>query len=145
MVQLDSLFINRQLGKERLDCQYQLRSPCFFHVQNLCNLKVQETGDVLWANPKRSSTQYCCPVRMQYIKENQQVVQVKYDFFLLTELIPTTIDSFPVKHKFECTMIDRKVSSFLSQLINSHQVCSVSGLNPKNMKNFENAFKKSRI
>ena len=41
-VQLVSLFINRQLGTERWDCQYQFKSPCFFHLQYLCNLKYKE-------------------------------------------------------------------------------------------------------
>ena len=44
-------------------------------------LKIQETNVILWTNPKTSSTLYCRPVRMQFAKENQQIVKAEYDFF----------------------------------------------------------------
>ena len=57
-------------------------------------LKIQETNVILWTNPKTSSTQYCRPVRMQFAKENQQIVKAEYDFFMSIELRATTIDLF---------------------------------------------------
>ena len=103
-------------------------------------LKIQETNVILWTNPKTSSTQYCRPVRMQFAKENQQIVKAEYDFFMSTELRATTIGLFQVKHKLECTMIDGKVSNLLSPLSDSYQVCNVCGLTPKKMNDFEIAY-----
>ena len=108
-------------------------------------LKVQETNVILWTNPKTSSTQYCRPVRMQYVKENKQIVKAEYDFFMSTELSTTTIDLFHVKHKLECTMIDGKVSTLLSSLSDSYQVCNICGLNPKKMNDFVIAYNKQPI
>ena len=77
---------------------------------------------------------------MQYAKENQQIVKAEYDFFMSTEFRATPIDLFQVKHKLECTMIDSKVSTLLSQLSDSYQVCNVCGLNLKKMNDFEIAY-----
>ena len=77
---------------------------------------------------------------MQFAKENQQIVKEEYDFFMSTELRATTIDLFQIKHKLECTMIDGKVSTLLSPLSDSYQVCNVCRLTPKKMNDFEIAY-----
>ena len=77
---------------------------------------------------------------MQFAKENQQIVKEEYDFFMSTELRATTIDLFQIKHKLECTMIDGKVSTLLSPLSDSYQVCNVCRLTPKKMNDFKIAY-----
>ena len=54
-----------------------------------------------------------------------------------TELRATTIDLFQIKHKLECTMIDVKVSTLLSPLNDSYQVCNICRLTPRKMNDFE--------
>ena len=101
MVQLNSLFVNRELKMKRTGFQFQLKNVCFFRVQYLCYLKYRKLLLFFGLTPETSSTQYCRPVRMQYVKENQQIVKAEYDLFMSTELRATPIDLFQVKHKLE--------------------------------------------
>lgn len=69
-------------------------------------------GEIVWQNPVCSSTRYCRPIRLQYIKEMIQVIQAEEKY--ITEQI-STISSFNsdlgivVNFKMDLTMIDGKV------------------------------------
>ena len=108
-------------------------------------LKVKETGEIIYNNEKASSTHFCRPIRFQYVKETEEVLRAECDKFKKDSesLHPSIVNSFAVEHKIEITMIDGKVQTTLSDKTKSSQCCSVCGLNPVRMNNFEAAKMKS--
>lgn len=104
---------------------------------------IKETEEIIWTNPKPSSTQYCRPVRFQYAKESKELVVKEFEYFKNCELTQTVCEGLSVVHKLELTMVDGKVVNFLSPITDSCQVCAICGLSPKNMNNLELAAEKT--
>lgn len=75
-------------------------------------LECDVNGQIVWENPVCSSTRYCRPIRLQYIKETINVIQAEEKY--ISEQI-NSISSFisdsgiVVNFKMDLTMIDGKV------------------------------------
>ena len=97
----------------------------------LCLLN--DEAQIIWENPRPSSTLFCRPVNFQFIKESREVIQdawqsVENKISLLTL---TKIDTkTSVKHKILTTMFDGKICStiavFWSCNVMSHLWCKTS-------------------
>ena len=81
----------------------------------LCLLN--DEAQIIWENPRPSSTLFCRPVNFQFIKESREVIQdawqsVENKISLLTL---TKIDTkTSVKHKILTTMFDGKICSTIA-------------------------------
>ena len=98
-----------------------------------------QDGEVVWTNPKPSSTLYCCPIRFQYTKEDADTVAEEAAFIedAKKTLVPTMLEGFRVKHKLEMTMIDGKVATILSEVTNATTSCSICGIKCGEMNNLD--------
>ena len=108
--------------------------------ESLFSLQVRnQDGEVVWTNPKPSSTLYCRPIRFQYTKEDADTVAEEAAFIedAKKTLVPTMLEGFSVKHKLELTMIDGKVATILSEVTNATTSCSICGIKCGEMNNLE--------
>lgn len=75
---------------------------------------------ILWQNPKPSSTRFCRPISLQYLKETDELVKRKKEDIdkEIKDLIPTrvTLDGkiYSVEHRPIFTMVDGKLCNSLS-------------------------------
>lgn len=96
---------------------------------------------IIWKNPRLSSTRYCRPLRFQFKKETTQLAinEEKY-FKTKIELLQPTICSISAKkiqieHRLQLTMVDGKICSALSNTSSSK--CYICEAKPTEMKNLE--------
>ena len=97
----------------------------------------QSNGTIVWENDRPSSTFYCRPIMFKFTKETQTTVAtIKGN---ITEEIerrqPTRIHQVEVKHELYLTMIDGKITSYLSDT--SAAVCDICKAKPSEMNNLE--------
>lgn len=106
-------------------------------VQLFC---VDENGEksVLWQNPSPSSTLYCRPIKIQFVKEStiltkKEVAHVEEQ---ISALSPTNIKmfgkEFEINHDMLLTMIDGKICNAITSTL-STQRCYICGATPKDM------------
>ena len=96
--------------------------------------------EVIYQNDCPSSTNFCRPIRFEYIKETKEVCETALEKLKSAELLPTRLgDCCPIEHRLEFTMFDGKVHTVFSDKTSSSLVCSMCGLTPKNMNNIEYA------
>ena len=108
--------------------------------ESLFSLQVRnQDGEVVWTNPKPSSTLYCRPIRFQYTKEDADTVaeEAAYIKDAKKNLVPTMLEGFSIKHKLEMTMVDGKVATILSEVTNANTSCSICGIKCGEMINLE--------
>lgn len=96
-------------------------------------------GEVIWTNPKPSSTLYCRPIRFQYTKETRDIVIQESNFIEESKerLIQTKVDRLRITHKLETTMVDGKVATILSEATNATTSCSICGIKCSDMNNLD--------
>lgn len=89
---------------------------------------------ILWQNPRTSSTRYCRPIKIQFIKETDDVIKSEFSLVQnqITQLTPTTINKdnkmFIVFHELQQTMVDGKVCNSLMSV--SSQKCFMCKAGP---------------
>ena len=87
---------------------------------------------VVWRNPKPSSTSYCSPLRFIYRKESKEVVLAEYDSIMASIknitlsivsvlLEDGTMKEVEVQHIVNLTIIDGKIQTIISTAINSYR------------------------
>lgn len=75
---------------------------------------------VLWKNPRPSSTRYCRPIRLQYLKETTAVSLQEEPYFKdkISYLQPTVSKQkdreYHITHRLQLTVVDGKVCNALS-------------------------------
>ena len=99
--------------EDKISISYVEEQSLFFSCTIPIKLYIGESGESLWTNEKPSSTLYYRPVRFQYVKESADVITQEYNYFKNSNLKPTVFNSFIIKHKLECTMIDGKVATIV--------------------------------
>ena len=96
-----------------------------------------DTGEVVWDNPKASSTFYCRPIYFKFAKEND--LNMKEEMALIeTEIAalqPTVVEHANVQHKLHMTMVDGKITSHLSDT--STATCDICKAKPKEMNDID--------
>lgn len=90
--------------------------------------------DVIWQNPRPSSTLLCRPIYFKFVNENK--LDIKEEMAMveaeITALKPSVIsNNINVKHSMLMTMIDGKIASHLSQT--SMQTCDICKAVPSEM------------
>lgn len=100
-------------------------------------LVAQIDGQIIWKNPRPSSTRYCRPIRFQFKKETTELSIKEEQYFKekISQLRPTEISIFNRKilitHSLHLTMVDGKVCNALSE--SSSTKCYICGAKPKEM------------
>lgn len=96
---------------------------------------LNETGIIVWQNPRPSSTMYCRPIKFIFSKESTQMTVSETNRVLeeINQLVPTICvgDGYEVsvKHNLVLTMIDGKVCNALTET-SSAQKCYICGATP---------------
>ena len=78
-------------------------------------LKDVNTNKVLWNNPRSSSTRFCRPVRLQWIKESIDIIkeEEKYMKEQISSLESFNFNNYNVHFSIHLTMVDGKVRKMM--------------------------------
>ncbi|XP_041968507.1 uncharacterized protein LOC121725559 [Aricia agestis] len=97
----------------------------------------QSDGTIVWENERPSSTFYCCPLMFQFTKETQSTVMSIKNRITeeIKALQPSKLNQIEVSHQLLLTMIDGKITSYLSET--STAVCDICKAKPSEMNNIE--------
>lgn len=107
------------------------------------------TEDIVWKNPRPSSTRYCRPIRFQFKKETSTISKEEETYVKnqINNLQPTNIivagKSISIKHELQLTMVDGKVCNALTDTASVS--CFLCGATPKQMNNIDACLKKPVI
>ena len=111
-------------------------------------LKVVETGQILWTCPKPGSPNYCRPVRIRFIKETKETIEEE-EKQIEKEIIETNekfieVQGFSVDFEYHMSMLDGKCTTILSKETNCYASCPICGIKAAEMKDKEKieAYKK---
>lgn len=96
-------------------------------------LCVKIGSNILWKNPRPSSTRYCRPIKIIFQKESADLVRREVDNIKsqISKIVSTSVGSFRVYHQFHLTMIDGKVFNVIAD--SSSQTCGICKATPKIM------------
>lgn len=111
----------------------------FLFVFSFVPLQLRDnSGNVVWQNPRPSSTMYCRPIKFIFSKETTDFTVTETNKILeeINQLVPTigNVDGkeVSVKHELLFTMIDGKVCNAMTET-SSAQKCYICGATPKFM------------
>lgn len=87
-------------------------------------------GTIVWENDLPSSTFYCRPIMFKFTKETQSTVAIIKASITeeIERLQPSKIKQVEVKHQLHMTMIDGKITSYLSETFSA--VCDICKAKP---------------
>ena len=108
----------------------------------LVPLELTICGQRIWLNDKPSSTRFCRPLHLQYVRETPEVSRAERDHFVrqADSLSPTELEldgvRVRIRHELELTMIDGKVANALSNTSSSLS-CNICGAKPTQMNHVE--------
>lgn len=97
---------------------------------------------IVWQNSRPSSTRFCRPVKLQFIKETTEVIlqEKQYMDQQIQALQPTIVTGFTeivsIQHKLCMTMLDGKTCHAITHTASS-QTCNMCGVTPKNINNID--------
>lgn len=97
-----------------------------------------DVGNIVWQNPRPSSTNFCRPIKFIFSKETKDVTIAETNAVLeeINALVPTICkvkgQEIAVKHEMLLTMVDGKVCNALTDT-SSAQKCFICGATPKLM------------
>lgn len=103
----------------------------------LVPLQLKSGDDIVWENPRPSSTRFCRPIKLIFEKETKSLIQSETNYIQnqIDAIVSTSTkiedNTVIVKHVFYLTMIDGKVFSILSD--SSTQTCGICGATPTTM------------
>ena len=105
----------------------------------LVPLLLEISGQIVWRNDRPSSTQYCQPIRLRYVRETPDVCREEHRYVerQIEQLQSTAIrtnsgDEVLISHELLLTMVDGKVVCALTGT-KSTQTCTACGCNPREM------------
>ena len=72
-------------------------------------------GEILWANPRPSSTRFCRPIRLQWLKETREVAKAERNYIKeqIDGLDKLNFRGYSVAFNLLLTMINGKVRPIL--------------------------------
>lgn len=97
---------------------------------------------IVWQNSRPSSTRFCRPVKLQFMKETTEVIlqENKYMDEQIEALQPTVVINFTeivkIQHKLCMTMLDGKTCHAITHTASS-QACNMCGVTPKDVNNID--------
>ncbi|KAH9632262.1 hypothetical protein HF086_002897 [Spodoptera exigua] len=111
----------------------------FLFVYSFVPLRlIDEGNNIIWQNPRPSSTIFCRPIKFIFVKETMEMTKIETNKVLeqINNLEPTSCDlagsEISVKHKLLLTMTDGKVCNALTET-HSSQKCYICGATPTMM------------
>lgn len=108
--------------------------------------KTEVGEEIVWMNPRASSTRFCVPVKFQFIKETRDIIAQENDFMerQIAALSATTIffrgKRANVHHVLLKTMLDGKVANALAGNP-STQSCYICKIKPRDINNLQKVLK----
>lgn len=105
-------------------------------------LKCSRSNEVIWQNPTPSSTRYCRPIRIRFVKETtditiQEIDYVKTAINNLQQTKVTIADtSYSVNYTMMFTMVDGKVCNAATNTTSTMK-CYICGLTSKDFNNLK--------
>ncbi|XP_076674657.1 LOW QUALITY PROTEIN: uncharacterized protein LOC143372392 [Andrena cerasifolii] len=96
-------------------------------------LKEDTSEDVIWKNPRPSSTRFCRPIRLQWKHEtNEVIIAEKMNVEeQIARVTPFKVGDVLINYKLHLTMVDGKVCSAMTDT--STQKCYLCNATPKTM------------
>lgn len=126
--------------KQKLDGDDSSIFMCSFVPLKLVR---DDTDEVIWENPKASSTFYCRPIYFKFAKEND--LDIKKEMAIIeteiSALQPSVVGNAKVSHKLHMTMIDGKITSQLSNT--STATCDICKAKPSEMNDIDIVLQRS--
>lgn len=110
----------------------------FLFVFAFVPLRLSDGQNIIWQNPRPSSTLYCRPIKFIFSKETNEFTITETNKVLeeVSQLLSTScsvgVSQITVKHDLLLTMLDGKVCNALTD-IRSPQKCYICGATPKMM------------
>lgn len=110
----------------------------FLFVFSFVPLRLCDGQNIIWQNPRPSSTLYCRPIKFIFSKETNEFTTTETNRVLeeVSQLLPTTCSvgesQISVKHTLLLTMTDGKVCNAMTDT-RSAQKCYICGATPKMM------------
>lgn len=118
----------------------------FLFVFSFVPLQLRDDkGNIVWQNPRPSSTMYCRPIKFIFSKETKELTTIETNKVLeeINALLPTickVIESeVSVTHVMLLTMIDGKICNTLTET-SSSQKCFICGATPSMMNDLTKEF-----
>ena len=115
----------------------------------LVPLDLSVNGKNIWRNNASSSTRFCRPIKIEYIKETSEVAKKEYAHInRQVNLLKETLFSIPIEnstevlkisisHNLHCTAIDGKVVNAIFD-VSSQACCYICGAKPTQMNDWKN-------
>lgn len=103
---------------------------------------------IVWQNSRFSSTRFCRPVRLQFIKETTEIIlqEKEYKDEQIKALQPTVVIGFTeivkIQHKLCMTMLDGKTCHAITYTISS-QACNMCGVTSKDVNNIDKVLQRN--
>lgn len=117
-------------------------------LQLICKSNTSDPDQIVWKNPRPSSTRYCRPIRFQFAKETKELYLQEEAYFKnkitnlrLSSFIFNSSCEIKVLHFLHLTMVDGKVCSALSDTSCSR--CYICGVTPKEMNYIDKSLSKT--
>lgn len=89
-------------------------------LQLICKSNTSDPDQIVWKNPRPSSTRFCRPIRFQFVKESKELSVQEEAYFKdkINNLQPSSFTfnncELKVTHCLQLTMVDGKVCGALS-------------------------------
>ena len=112
-------------------------------LTGLVPLTLSINGSIIWRNNTPSSYRYCSPIKLEYIKENPEIIRAEYERLnnQLVEISTSENNVFNfnetninLNYVLEPTMLDGKAINALTNT-NSTQCCNICGVKPSKINN----------
>lgn len=116
-------------------------------LQLICKSNTSDPDQIVWKNPRPSSTRYCRPIRFQFAKETKELSVKEESYFKnkIDNLQPSSFTfkgcEIKIQHSLQLTMVDGKVCGALSDL--SCSMCYICSATPKEMNDIDKCLSKS--
>lgn len=108
--------------------------------------KNDQVEEILWMNPRTSSTRFCIPIKIEFIKESKNVITRENEYIeqQIDALLPTHLEingkTILVFHNLLKTMLDGKVANAIAGNP-STQSCYICKISPKDLNNLDKVHK----
>ena len=110
----------------------------FLFVFSFVPIQLRNDDNIIWQNPRPSSTMHCRPIKFIFSKESTEFTVLETDKIKkeIDQLIPTLCiinnQEISITHKLLLTMVDGKICNALTET-RSSQKCYICGATPKSM------------
>lgn len=136
-----SIYKQKSANNEKLLIDRNLFMTCLVPLQLFVH---SDNGDkiIVWQNSRPSSTRFCRPVKLQFMKETTEVIlqEKKYMDEQIEALQPTVVIGFTeivkIQHKLCMTMLDGKTCHAITHTASS-QACNMCGVTPRDVNNID--------